>query len=408
VPDPVIWTIAWRNIWRNKKRSGILLAAIAFGLWAGLLTTGMFNGMSVQMIRSAIDTRTAHIQIHAPGFVEHPEIANVIPDGAAVLDAVRATTGVAEAAGRAVVPSMASSAATGTGVALYGVDPRAEAAISSVPRKVVEGSYIDPGGRNTCVIGRGLADKLKLETGNKIVVQAQALDGTIAGGAFRIVGIFKTVSLEFDKTAVFALSGDVDRIFGLGGAIHEIAVRTDGLSDVDPLRDRLAARFPKLDVETWAQLEPEVNLLTSTTWQMSQVLMTLIMVALVFGITNTMLMGVLERTRELGVLISLGMRQGLVFGMIMIETVVLSGLGGLVGAALGASTVAVLGRVGLDLGIIATGLASAGVESTLYPRLTGSEYPFVAFLVLATALLGSLYPSIKASRLAPVQAMRVY
>jgi putative ABC transport system permease protein len=404
----VIWTIAWRNIWRNRKRSGILLAAIAFGLWAGLLTTGMFNGMSEQVVRSAIDTRTAHVQIHAPGFVEHPEVGNIIPDGAAVLEAVRATSGVTEAAGRAVVPGMGSSAATGAGVALYGVDPEAEAAISSVPRKIVQGSYLEAGARNACVIGRALAEKLKLEAGDKIVIQAQAPDGTIAGGAFRIAGLFETVSLEFDKTVVFARSGDVDRVFDLNGAIHEIAVRTGGLSEVAPLHDRLAAEFADLDVESWDQLEPEVNLMNSTGQQMSEILMTLIMVALIFGITNTMLMGVLERTRELGVLISLGMRQGLVFGMIMIETVVLSGLGGLLGAALGGATVAALGRIGLDLGIIATGLASAGVESTLYPHLTGSEYPFVGFLVLATAALGALYPSIKASRLAPVRAMRVY
>lgn len=404
----MIWTIAWRNIWRNRKRSGILLAAIAFGLWAGLLTTGMFNGMSAQMVRSAIETRTAHIEIHARGFVEHPAIGNAIPNGAAALASVRAMEGVTEAVGRAVVPSMASSAATGTGVALYGVDPEAEAAISTVHRKIVAGDYLGPEGRNACVIGRALADKLKLEVGGKIVIQAQAPDGTIAGGAFRIVGLFKTVSLEFDKTVVFARTEDVDRIFGLGGAIHEIAVLTNGLTDVAPLRDRLETRFPKLDVETWDELEPEVHLLDSTGQQMSEILMTLIMVALVFGITNTMLMGVLERTRELGVLISLGMRQRLIFGMIMIETIVLSGLGGLAGAALGGATVAALGRVGIDLGIIATGLASAGVESTLYPRLIGSEYPFVALLVIVTAALGAVYPSVKASRLDPVSAMRTY
>jgi putative ABC transport system permease protein len=404
----VIWLIAWRNIWRNRKRSGILLAAIAFGLWAGLLTIAVLNGMSEQMIRSAIDTRTAHLQIHAPGFVAHPEVTLVIPDGEDVLDEVKRAEGVARAVGRSAVPAMGSSAATGAGVMLYGVDPSAESAISSVPRKIVEGRYLSPADRNGCVIGRELADKLKLAVGDKIVVQAQTPGGTIAGGAFRIVGLMRTVSLDFDRTTVFARLEDVDRIFDLGGAIHEIAVLADDIALVPALRGRLANEFPKLDVETWEQLEPEVSVLTETSNQMGRVLMVLIMIALVFGVTNTMLMAVLERTRELGVLISLGMRQGLVFAMIMIETVVLSCIGGAVGAAAAGASVAALGRFGLNLGAIATGLASAGIESVLYPRLTVGAYPVVGALVLATAVLGAVYPSLRASRLSPVRAMRTY
>lgn len=404
----MIWKIAWRNIWRNKKRSGVLLAAIAFGLWAGLVTSGIFNGMSAQMVRSAIDTRTAHIQLHAKGFVDHPEVAAVIPDGEAVLARVRASSGVARAAGRAVVPGMASSATTGAGVMLYGVVPEDETALSSLSRKIVDGSYLGQDPHNTCIIGKELADKLGLKVGSKIVVQGQMMDGSIAGGAFRVVGLFSTVSLGFDKTTVFAPAGDVDRVFGLDGAIHEIAVRTNSLADVAPLRDRLTADFPSLDVERWDQLEPELSLLTSSSDQMSRILMVLIMIALAFGITNTMLMSVLERTRELGVLASLGMRQNLVFEMIMIETVALSVMGGIAGAALGGAAVAALGRTGINLSIVATGLASAGIESVLYPSLTGTEYPVVGLLVFATAVLGAIYPGIKASRLSPVQAMRTY
>lgn len=404
----MIWKIAWRNIWRNKKRSGVLLAAIAFGLWAGLVTSGMFNGMSTQMIRSAIDTRTSHIQLHAKGFLDHPEVGVVIPDGAKVLSRVKATTGVEHAAGRAVVPGMASSATTGAGIMLYGVVPGDETALTSVSQKIVDGSYLGQNRHNTCVVGQELADKLGLKVGSKVVVQGQALDGSIAGGAFRIVGLFKTVSLGFDKTAVFAPAADVDRVFGLGGAIHEIAVRANALADVGPLSDRLAADFPKLDVERWDQLEPELSLLTSSSNQMSRILMVLIMIALAFGITNTMLMSVLERTRELGVLASLGMRQNLLFEMIMIETVALSVMGGAAGAALGGASIAALGRTGINLSIVATGLASAGIESVLYPSLTGAEYPVVGLLVFATAVLGAVYPGIKASRLSPVRAMRTY
>jgi putative ABC transport system permease protein len=404
----VIWAIAWRNIWRNKKRSGVLLVAIAFGLWAGLLTSGLLNGMAVQMIRSAIGTRTAHVQIHAPGFVDHPEINRTIPDGTSVLEKARAASGVADVAARAIVPGMGSSATTGVGVMLYGVDPDAETRVFTVARNVPEGRYLIPSDRNSCVLGRELADKLKLDVGSKIIVQAQTPDGMLAGGAFRIVGIYRTVSSQYDKTAVFALLGDVDRTFNLNGSIQEIAIRANSLSDAGAIAVTLSREFPGLDVETWDKLEPELELMTSTSQEMGRVFMLFIMMALIFGITNTMLMAVLERTRELGVLISLGMRQQLVFAMIMIETVILSSIGGAVGAALGGGTVAALSRVGLDLSVIATGLAAAGVESVLYPKLAGVEYPVIGALVIATAVLGAVYPGIKASHLSPVGAMRTY
>jgi len=404
----MIWTISWRNIWRNKKRSGILLAAVTFGLWAGLLTTGIFNGMALQMVRTAIDTRTAHIQIHTVGFVAHREITAVLPEGDDVLDRVRTTNGVAHVVGRSVVPGMGCSASSGTNVLLYGVVPDAEARLSTIPEKIIDGKYFGGTTRNACVIGQKLAEKLGLSVGNKIIINGQAPDGSITGSAFRIVGVYKTVSSEFDKTAVFARVQDVDRDFELNGAIHEIAVRTGGVDKVDQLRDVLSAAMPHLEVETWDQLEPEVGVMTTMSRQMSRIFMVIIMIALIFAITNTMLMGVLERIRELGVLLSLGMRQRIVFAMILIETVLLSALGGVLGILTGGVSITALGRTGIDLSVVAAGLESAGMDSILYPELTYMEYPVVGLLVLITAILGALYPGLKATRLDPVEAIRTY
>jgi len=404
----MLWTISWRNIWRNKKRSGILLIAITFGLWAGLLTTGIFNGMAAQMVRTAIDTRTAHIQIHAVGFVAHREITAVLPDGEAVLRQVRSTPGVTHAAGRSVVPGMGSSASSGTEVLLYGVDPQAEIMISGIPEKIVDGDYFGGTSRHPCVIGQKLAEKLGLHVGGKIIINGQAPDGTITGSAFRIAGLYKTVSSEFDRMAVFARAEDVDRDFVLNSAIHEIAVRVESMGEVGLLRDRLAAAYPQLEVDTWDKLEPEVGVMTAMSQQMSLIFMVTIMIALVFAITNTMLMGVLERVRELGVLISLGMRQRVVFAMIMIETVLLAALGGVLGLIAGSLSIAALGRTGIDLSIVAAGLESAGMDSMLFPELPFAEYPIVGLLVLVTAVLGAIYPGLKAVRLDPVEAIRTY
>lgn len=404
----MIWTISWRNIWRNKKRSGILLAAIASGLWAGLLTVGIFNGMAEQMVRTAISTRTAHIQLHAPGFIEHPDVSSIIPDAPAVLAHVQATGGVALAVGRSVVPGMGSSATTGTAVVLRGVEPDAEARISTIHQKMVEGNYFGSDKRNECVLGRKLAEKLGLSVGSKIIVNAQAPDGSITGGAFRVVGLYETVATQFDKTVVFAHVADVDRTFGLGGAIHEIALLADDATAVPLLTRRLAGYFPNLDVRSWDKLEPEVGMMTAMSQQMNSILMVIIMLALIFGITNTMLMGVLERIRELGVLLSLGMKPRSVFSMIVVETIALSALGGAVGIATGAASIHLLSKAGINLTIVAKGLESFGMDSRLYPTLAPVQYAMVAALVIATAVVGALYPGLKAARLHPMEALRTY
>ena len=256
--------------------------------------------------------------------------------------------------------------------------------------------------------GPALAEKLGLSVGGKIIVNAQAPDGSITGGAFRIVGLYRTVATQFDKTVVFARAEDVDRIFGLGGAVHEIALLADDAAAVTALTQQLAGSFPDLDVRSWDELEPEVGMMTAMSQQMNGILMVIIMLALVFGITNTMLMGVLERIRELGVLMSLGMKPRSVFSMVVVETIALSALGGAIGIATGAASIQLLSRAGINLSIVATGLESFGMDSRLYPTLAPVQYAMVAALVIATAVVGAVYPGLKAARLEPLEALRTY
>ncbi len=404
----MIVQLSWRNVWRNKKRSVTLLVSIALGLWAGILVMALFIGMTDQMVRSAIGSRLGHIQVHSEGFIAHQEIGLVIPDGMNVLDEIRKEPGVVEAAGRSIVTGMASSAATGTGVELYGIIPGDERKLTDIHDHIVEGSYFDTDTRNPCVIGSRLAKKLNLELGQKIIVTAQALDGDIAGGAFRIVGLYETVNSTFDKTAVFAAQEDVDRLFGLGGNIHEIALRTKGLDSVGPVQSKLQGELPDLDVENWKQIEPEVGMMTDMSKQMSNIFMVIVLLAMIFGITNTMLMAVLERIHELGVLTALGMKHRVVFIMIMLEAVFLSLIGGVIGLMMGYISVQTLAKTGLDLSIVSQGLAAMGADSIIYPAWRAYDYLTIGVMVVITALVAAVYPGIRAARLNPVEAIRKY
>jgi putative ABC transport system permease protein len=404
----MLWTIAWRNVWRNKKRSGVIICAIACGLWAGLTISGMMYGMGAEMIKSAMSDRISHVQIHRPGFLSHRDITLVIPDGERVLETVRSMPLVASASGRSVVAGMATSPATGLGVVAYGIDPAAEIGISDINARLVAGTYFDGTEQNPVVIGQQLAQRLGVGIGNKIVLTSQDTQGSLSAGAFRVVGIFKTVSSTFDKTTVFAERRDLDRIYQLHGGIHEIAVIAGDANRIPSLTAELRLRFPNLDVKDWKMLAPELGLMTDTTLQFLYIFLVIVLLALAFGTTNTMLMGVMERVRELGVIIALGMRHRTVFFMIVLETVFLALVGGVAGIALGVGTIAVLGKTGIDLSVVSSGLAALETSEILHPALPMIAYPSMVLFVIVTAIAAALYPGIRAVRLDPVKAIRTY
>jgi putative ABC transport system permease protein len=400
--------IAWRNIWRNKKRSVTILAAIAFGIWAGIFTMGLMEGMYAQMVESGISTRLGHIQIHTPDFRDRPDISETIPDGLFILRQLQGREDVRAAAGRAVVAGMASSPQTSSAVTVFGIDPTADARVFDINQRVLEGSWFQTDKRNPIVIGAKLAQRLSLKLGNKVVFQAQAADGSIGAGAFRIVGIFQTTSSAFDETHAYAGREDIQRIFGLGDSIHEIALVLNDFKNVAAAHEALAETYPHLSVETWKELAPELAVTTEMGDQMLYIFLIIILLALVFGITNTMLMGVLERIRELGVLKALGLKGGRMFGMILFETVMLSLVGAVAGIVAGAGTIGIFAKVGINLSIVSQGLAEFGMSDIVYPTLARGAYLNVTVLVILTALISAVYPGIKAIRLNAVQAIRTY
>jgi ABC-type lipoprotein release transport system permease subunit len=404
----MLFNIAWRNVWRNKKRSAIVILAIAFGLWAGIFTIGFTFGMMKQMIESSIKTQLSHFQLHKIGFLAHRKIEMTMPQGEKIAEQLQNVKQVKALTKRSMIMGMASSPITASGVVIYGVDPYKEREITDICQQIRQGDYFASPKKNPIVIGQKLSESLEAKLGNKIVLTAQSIDGNISAGAFRVVGIYKTVSSMFDETTVFAQRDDLDRIFGLNGQFHEIAFILYDANQVDSLYYDLKDKFPGLQVDSWKQLAPELAYYVEIGAQTSYILMIIILLALVFGITNTMLMGVLERVRELGIIIALGMNQFRIFAMILLETTVLSLFGGTLGIVFGAITIEVFAKYGLDLSLFSEGLAAFGISNITYPFVPFSEYPKVVILVMLTAFISSIYPGIKAVRLNPIKAIRTY
>ena len=250
-----------------------------------------------------------------------------------------------------------------------------------------------------------MAETLKVKLRSKVVLTFNNADGDITAAAFRIVGIVTSSSLNISQGYAFVNQTDLDKILGMNGQIHEIAVVTDPQIEEASIIAQYQAAYADDLVESWREIAPELAFMQEMYGSMLYVLMGIIMAALVFGIVNTMLMAVLERFRELGMLMAVGMTKIRVFTMVLLETLYLGIVGAPVGLLVGWLTISYYRGAGVDLSNYSEGLESFGYSSILYPYVQADAYYQIALAVMVTALIGAIYPALKAVKLKPVEAL---
>ena len=409
----MIISIAWKNVWRNKLRSLIIILSIVLGLLGGIFYLAFANGMAQQQINSSIKTYISNIQIHHPKFLVNNEISYTIDNPSEKLSTIKSIVGVKAAASRLVSLAMASSAITGTGISIDGIDPEEELNVININTKIVEGSFFNSDLKNQILIGQKLADKLKIKINSKLVITIQNSAGDIAYGAFRVVGIYKTDNTDFDKFNVYVKKMDLCKLIGVDeNTVNEIAVLLSHNDLTDEVKGIIKSNFideistEALIVRSWDEIQPVLRMLNEMTIQFSMIFLIIILVALSFGIINTMLMAIMERVREIGVLMAIGMNKGKVFLMILLETVFLSLTGGIIGLALSYIVVTITGNNGIDLSIVGEGLNAMGYSAFVYPELDNIYYFMIVGLVVVTALFASILPARKALKFNPAEAVR--
>lgn len=409
----MIFSIAWKNVWRNKLRSSIVIASITIGLLGGIFYLAFAKGMVQQQVSSAIQSEISNIQIHHPQFLINNEINFVINNPSEKVKNIRALKGVTEATSRITSSAMASSAITGTGIFIKGIDVGEEKRVTNINSLIIDGTYFDTKVKNPIVIGEKLALKLKVKTRSKIVITIQNTAGDISYSAFRVVGIYKTNNSNYDLMNVFVKKEDLVKILGFDiTKATEIAVLLDHNNMGDSVSAKTNKLFSKeisekkLVVRTWEEISPVLKMMNEMTIQYSMIFVIIILVALSFGIINTMLMAIMERVREIGMLMAIGMNKIQVFLMIMLETIFLSITGGILGLSLSWILVEIMGITGIDLSVIADGLNSMGYSSFVYPELDSYYYILIGLLVVVTAIFASIMPARKALKFNPAQAVR--
>ena len=404
----MILKVAWRNIWRNPVRSLVIMTSLAVGMFAGLFSSTFINGWMQQRVRDGIETETSHIKAQTEAFYRWNDFENHFANGPLVAHNMRQLEGIDGASARLVIVSMIASAENATGVRIIGADPQQEQNVVNIHTKIVEGHWFAGVKRSPIVVGQKLAERLNIHLRSKLIITLQDANGNITGGAFRVAGIYKTVNTSFDEAHVWVKYTDLLALTGLpAGTTHEIAIHTTNPISTDKVKTALQGQAPSLHLASWREFSPEFAYIDQMGQIYNYLLVVIILLALGFGIINTMLMVVLERVRELGMLMAVGMNRRNIFSMIMFETILLCVSGGFVGILLGVIATEVTAKTGINLSVWDEGLSEWGYASVIYPQYDFNMVVTIAILVLITGITSAIYPAAKALKLTPSEAIRV-
>jgi len=404
----MLWVAAWRNLWRNKRRTLILVAAITVGLWGVLASMAFVNAWLDDSVKNAVSTTVGHVQIQAPGYHDNPQVRLNLPDDAALLGRLRALAGVRGACARVQAQVLLSNSEKAEMGLAVGADPATEPTVSVIPKSIVEGQWLKPGERGGIVVGREFLKRFKTRLGRRVVLRGTNAAGDVSDASFRIVGVFQTAMLSFDRSTVYITLADAQTVFGLEGKVTEYVLVTDSPQYSERLKPLVVAAVPRqgFAVTTWQEQLPMVVQLLNFSGGIMWYFYSFFFIAMAFGIANSFLMVVHERTREIGMMLALGVRRRTIMGVLLIESFLLAVVASLVGNGISYAMVDYLHHHGLDLSAWAEGMSWAGMSQVMYPFLTPQDIASATIATAITALVMTTYPAWKASRLRPVQALR--
>ncbi len=398
--------ISWRNIWRNKLRSLVVIISIVFGLLGGIIIIAMSYGLNEERMNNAVDTYLSHIQIHNNLFSEDYNIKHTINNLDIIEKAINEDKRVISYSKRIVLNGMLSNSNGSYGIQVKGIDPDEEIKVTNTHEKIIEGEYFRSKRDNTILVGKKLADKLNLKLKSKVVITFQDENYELTSLLFRVEGIFRSGNSRYDEMNVFVQNKSIIKNLPGFNGYHEMPIL---LSDID-LRGEVKKDLIPLSsdniVEGWDDISKELAYANEMLSAVLYIFMMIILSGLSFGVINTMLMAILERRKEIGMLMSIGMNRYKIFMMISFETIFLSLIALPFGLITSFLIVEYYSVVGIDLSIVEAGLENFGVGTRLYFKVPDEEYFYVSLMVFVISIFSSVFPSIRALKINPVEATK--
>ncbi|WP_242344176.1 ABC transporter permease [Anaeromyxobacter terrae] len=401
--------LAWRNLWRNRRRTTLAVTAIGLSVVLVLAYDSVLRAYGDWMTETVTGPMLGHVQVHAPEWRKDRSMDRTLRDVTATLSALRRDPEVTDATARVYAPALAAVGEEGFAVVVVGVDPAAE----THPMGLLAGAPALPAGRSV-LVGRLLAEQMGLRVGDSLAVVGQGADGSLANDLYRVAGLVDT-SVDFvNRQGVLMALGEAQTLFAMGDEAHELVVRGRDPARAGELASHLSAlpALRGLEVLDWRTLSPEMVGLIELVGVAWLFVLVLVLVAAAAGVANTMLMSTHERTHELGMLLALGARPGRIVRMVVVEALMLGLVGALAGTGVGVALVAATHRTGVDYAALTGGgpqeLSFGGLRWSLrlYPTLAVEDVLRVVAAVGLTSLVAAAWPAARVARLQPSKALR--
>jgi len=408
---PIDVKMAWRNIWRNPRRTLLTICAIAFASAILVFMLSFQFGSYETMINSSVKIHTGHLQVQAEDYNDKGDIRLVVSDPTAIGRILDGTPGVEAYTYRANAFSMVSSSERTYGVMVVGIDPEREARVSTIKNVVRQGSYLSEDDADGVLVGEFLAKNLQVGPGDELIMLGQGRDGSVAATLLTVKGIYKSGLPDIDRSSIQITLENFQDVFSMRGAVHEVVVIGDSLRDIPAIKatvvaamENIRSKRPMVALD-WMELVP--GLLQSIQMDLvSGMIFYLILIMVVaFSIMNTFLMAVFERTKEFGVLMAIGTTPRRLTKILLIESISLTMVGIVAGIILGCIITLYFQAHGIDFSGSSELLSQFGISGKMYPRLSVLSAAIGPALVLMITSLAALYPALRIRRLRPVEAL---
>jgi ABC-type lipoprotein release transport system permease subunit len=400
--------IAWRNILRNRRRSLITVSSIGFGLGAMLFLWGYIDGAHLQLKENFTGLFMGHLQIHAQGFEKTKSLIRVIKNPAPLETTLRSRSEISAYTARVRTFAFFRAQENSFNGLLVGIDPIREPKVSKIGSTIRLGRFLQAGETGAIVLGASLAETLNVTLGDRVVSTVQETDGRFGDKAFLVVGTVKTGVEEIDKGMALVTLADAQTMLGLGGGITDIVLHIHNLSRLEQFVRALRKQLSEGDLEimTWSELSPILQQWIDFDEAIAYVFLLIVLVVIIAGILNTILMAMLERTREFGVMLALGTKGYQLAFMVGAESFLLGLIGLGAGITLGLSSVGIFAYLGVPVGAdVKEAFANFFISDVVYPMVVWNHLLSNSLIVIVSCILISLYPAWKVSRLKPAKAM---
>ena len=397
--------VSWRNLWRNRTRTNVTIAAVALCIAILIIFQSMIVGLIEKAVFNTTNLVIGEVQIHANGYLNDKSLYKDLKNTEKIKSiAKKNNIGLVE---RSYGFGLISSGTKSAGTQFWGVNPESELMHFDFAKHINQGTFLNSSSSNKIVLGNKLALSLAAEVGTELVVFVQGADGSLGNDLFYVSGILKNVADNIDRSAAIILENDFNILFSSNNMIHEIALNSKGNFEAEELQNLMSAEIKDVEIDTWKQLMPTIALMTEKMSVFMRTLFSLIFtIAAGLGVMNTMIMSTYDRMKEFGIIRAIGATPWIIIKQVSLEAIILTFIASIIGTIVGLSAALYFQKYGFDVsgqgnfsfgGVVMDPIWKASVSLGIILLPIG--------LMMLTSILSSLYPASIAARIKPVEAI---